>query len=338
MTAGTHSSRQQNKYPNKYQNKYRNNNCGSGDPPGAPAKGKKFVRSSDFISITQINLRHTKGAWGTLLSNIFAKRNPVVLATEPYVETNNQLPKVHKDLVPFYYKKGDVRPRAAILIHKSLADKCWELPQFTTKDQIAIKINHDSKDIILVSSYMDSTLDNVPPTEMTPLVDYAKQHNLPIVISSDTNSQHCLWGNKKNNQRGENLLDYLDSHELTWSNRGSSSTFFNTRGHSSIIDLTITNRAAEDLIQDWHVSSKFSNSDHCYIFYEINSSTKHEPKQVRIARNTNWESFRENLILDQRLGSLNQKELRNDSDLDQAAIGLNQILIESFKSSKLPVQ
>ena len=303
------------------------------DPSGVTAKGKKYIRSSDFISITQINLRHTKGAWGTLLSNIFAKRNPVVLVTEPYVETNNQLPKVHKDLVPFYYKKGDVRPRAAILIHKSLADKCWELPQFTTKDQVAIKINHDSKDIILVSSYMDSTIDNVPPTETIPLVDYAKQHNLPIVISSDTNSQHCLWGNKKNNQRGEDLLDYLDSHELTWSNRGSSSTFFNTRGHSSIIDLTITNRAAEDLVQDWHVSSKFSNSDHCYIFYEIKSSTKHEPKQVRIAKNTNWESFRENLILDQRLKSLNQKELRNDYDLDQAAIGLNQILIESFEAA-----
>ena len=314
-------------------NKQRAVKSSAKNPTHTYPKGKKCNRLSDYISVTQINLRHTKGAWGTLLSNIFARRNPIVLVTEPYVETNNLLPKVHKDLVPFYYKKGDARPRAAILIHKSLADKCWELPQFTTKDQIAIKINHDSKDIILVSSYMDGTIGNVPPTEMTPLVDYAKQHNLPIVISSDTNSQHCLWGNKKNNQRGEDLLDYLDSHELTWSNRGSSSTFFNTRGHSSIIDLTITNRAAEDLVQDWHVSSKFSNSDHCYIFYEIKSSAKHEPKQVRIAKNTNWESFRENLILDQRLKSLNQKELRNDNDLDQAAIGLNQILIESFEAA-----
>ena len=285
------------------------------------------------IPITQINLRHKKGAWGTLLSNILIKKHPIILATEPYAETSNLLPKVHKDLVPFYYKKGDQRPRAAILVHKSLADKSWELTQFTTKDQIAIQLKHDKEDIILVSSYMDYTSSQCPPTELIKLVDHAKKQGLPLIVGSDTNSHHTIWGNRSSNKRGEDLLDLMVLKNLKWSNKGSTPTFFNTQGHSSIIDLTICNKAAEDLIDGWHVSSQFSNSDHCYIFFDLVTKTKITSRQIRNVRSTDWEGFHKSLDSNPKLQELNQTALLNIVDLDKAAEDLNSILKEAYESN-----
>ena len=50
--------------------------------------------------------------------------------TEPYYNTDNKIPKVHKDLIHYYHKDGTLGPRASISIHKSLQDQCWELYQF----------------------------------------------------------------------------------------------------------------------------------------------------------------------------------------------------------------
>ena len=79
---------------------------------------------------------------------------PIILATEPYAHTNNQLPKVHKNLVQYYFKDGLAKPRAAILTHKCIDKNCWELKQYTTPDQVAIKIKHDSKEFILASTLL----------------------------------------------------------------------------------------------------------------------------------------------------------------------------------------
>ena len=116
-----------------------------------------------------------------------------------------------------------------IHVHKTLKDSTWELSQFSTRDLIAIKIRTDrNKELILASSYMDGLNGSeCPPNEVKPLVKYAKQHGLPLIISSDANARHFIWGNTASNARGEELLDYLELENLTWSNRGSTPTFDN---------------------------------------------------------------------------------------------------------------
>ena len=136
-----------------------------------------------------------------MITNLVGIKNPIVLATEPYFLKTNKLPKVHKDLIPYYYDKGDSSPRAAALVHKSVANRCWELAQFTTADQVVLRIKHNKEDLILVTIYMDGNK-QVPPPELTPVVEYAKKHDLPLLIGSDTNAQHVLWGNGSNNNRG----------------------------------------------------------------------------------------------------------------------------------------
>ena len=97
---------------------------------------------------------------------------------------------------------------------KQLADKCWELTQFTTADQIAIKIQIKNKEVVLCSAYMEGGKATVPPNEITKIVEYTKKHKIPLIMGTDTNSHHYLWGDKKSDKRGENLLAYLDSQEL----------------------------------------------------------------------------------------------------------------------------
>ena len=107
--------------------------------PSKPHNNSKPLRNNT-LSITQINLKKKRNAWGTLLTNIHGRRNPIILASEPYTNDKNQIPHVHKDLTPYYRKKGTSKPRAAILIHKILDNKCCELTQFTTPDLVALKI------------------------------------------------------------------------------------------------------------------------------------------------------------------------------------------------------
>ena len=286
---------------------------------------------SDCLSFIQINLKKKRGAWGTLVSNIQGKVNPIILASEPYSNNKNIIPNVHRDLVPYYCNLGTLKPRAAILVHKSINNNCWELQQFTTPDLVAIKCRQDARDIILASVYMDiNTSVNSP--NLISLINYAKSCKAPLIIGSDTNAHHQLWGNKNRNGRGEDLLDLLNSFGLSWANKGATPTFINSRGHESIIDLTIANDPGCELISNWQVSSKFSNSDHQYIMFDIVSLQKDKPKQVRIVKNTDWDTF--NNYLDEHVEELPEVSVNcSTHDLDTACKRLNQHLLNAFESA-----
>ena len=103
--------------------------------PSKPHNNSKPLRNN-ILSITQINLKKKQNAWGTLLTNIQGRRNPIILASEPYTNDKNHIPHVHKDPTLYYKKKGTSKPRAAILILKTLDNKCCELTQLTRPGSI----------------------------------------------------------------------------------------------------------------------------------------------------------------------------------------------------------
>ncbi len=105
---------------------------------GSNCRGKSVT---DTYSVTQINLKRKYNAWGTLLTNIHGRKNPIILATEPYTNNKHLMPNINKDLISVYCNKGEVRPRAAIVLHKSLESKCWKMHDYTTPDQAAVKLN-----------------------------------------------------------------------------------------------------------------------------------------------------------------------------------------------------
>ena len=291
-----------------------------------PKNKQNTNKTNNNLFFTQINLQKKRNAWNTLLTNIQGKANPIILATEPYIDKNNFIPSIHKNLTPFYCKKPGSKTRAAILVHKTLENNCWELQQFTTPDQITLKIRLDSRVYLITSSYMDITK-QIPPPDLTAVVNYADKHKLPLIVGSDTNARHKLWGNGECNNRGEELLNYISSNDLSWANKGTTPTFINSRGHNSIIDLTITNNLGCDEISGWNVSNSPSNSDHQYIMFDIQSKTKSKPKQFRLTKNTDWELFHEHLT-----ENLNTEltDINTTQDLDRACAKLNDHLINAF--------
>ncbi len=271
-------------------------------------------------------------AWPNVVSQMIGKCLPVILAQEPYTITRakHRIPNIHKDLMA-YYHKSDVRCRASIHIHNMLKNKVWELNQFTCRDLIAVKIRTEqNKELILASAYMDCT-EICPLNSIKPLVDFAKQQNLPLIIGSDVNARHFLWGNIESNKRGEDLLDFMVNHDLMWANQGSTPTFDNNRWQA-IIDLTIMNKGAEGLINHWHVSEDISLSDHKFIFYEVKYLIKvAEPK--RISKNTNWEEYCAVLSLDENLKRIADNPPTTTEQLDKAADILQQSMTKAIEKS-----
>ena len=303
------------------------NGVGTLRPKRVNSKGK-----SNHLSVTQINLKKKKNAWDTLVAFNKNNINPVILVTEPYSNTNNTIPKINPNLVPYYCSDGPTVPRAAVIIHKHLVNHSRELQQFTTPDIIALLINHEGKDIIFASSYMDITQD-IPPAQSIPLINYANSNKLPLILGSDTNAQHTLWGNKQCNRRGEDLLDLLSNLGLNWANKGNTPTFINSRGHESIIDLTITNNLANDIILDWKVDLSYSNSDHRYVTFKIESKQENKPRQIRLTKNTDWELFDNYLSNNPTSNVLDTANINTSEDLDMVTTKLNKHLLNAFNEA-----
>ena len=190
-------------------------------------------------------------------------------------------------------------------VHKALNSVCWEIKEFTSRDCVAIKTVINSKTLILASVYMDAEDKSFPPKSLNELTKYAKRIDAPLIVGSDTNSHHTIWGDKKQDKRGEVLLENLSYCGLLWANKGTNPTFVNSRDCHSVIDLTITNNKALDLVKNWYVSDRVSNSGHKYIMLNIDT----EKKENNITYNTNktdWGKFAEYISKSSRFKYLNQ--------------------------------
>ena len=177
--------------------------------------GKNQVRSIfNNISVIQCNLHKAKSAWDAIANTFNTTINPI-LTTEPYRDRNRAIPKVHSDLAHYYYNHGTAGPRSCILVHKSLDNACWEIKQFSGRDCMAVKIDINNKKVILASIYKGIEDASFPPKPLIELEKYAKQIDAPLIIGSDTNSHHIIWGNKKQDKRGEVLFEHLYSCDMS---------------------------------------------------------------------------------------------------------------------------
>ena len=291
-------------------------------------KGETVLNS---IKVTQINLHRRSLGWGHLLSTLAGTINPAIMVTEPPTTTEHFLTPTGNDVIPYYCKLGKSRPRAAILVHRSMDSMCFEIPEFTSPDSIAIKVSHGGQNIILASLYMDVT-QSISSTIFNDLSSRAND-NTQVFICADTNAHHVLWGNKDTNNRGEDLLDALNSSNLTWANRGKIPTFFNSRAQQSIIDLTITNDSGLESIYNWHVAvDKVSNSDHRYIHFDIKIEKPIERTKVRLLKHTNWDAYSSRLM--GAVNKINPVSLSSPiEDIHSTADALENAITQAFNNA-----
>lgn len=90
-----------------------------------------------------------------------------------------------------------------------------------------------------------------------------------FIVAGDLNGKNRLWGYGRNDLRGETIIDFITANNLVICNKqGQPSTYFSA-GKTGNPDLTITTNSFKDHIQNWHVDTEDSASDHRYIRYAI---------------------------------------------------------------------
>jgi len=147
----------------------------------------------------------------------------------------------------------------------------------------------------------------------------------------------------KTNPRGTVIEQLMSQLDLDHHNKRNNFTCFHRKGRS-IIDLTITNTKARNLISNWSVTETLTNSDHRLIQFEIDINDK----PFRNEQQSTWQ-FKEHSSTDWSIYSsnINQMEiinLANDiaanatspDEIDTAVQALTNALIEAAKTTLRP--
>ncbi|XP_077263617.1 uncharacterized protein LOC143898195 [Temnothorax americanus] len=180
------------------------------------------------------------------------------------------------------------KKRACIVAKRSL--KLTLLTQYSTNDlTVATCESQGNMKLLLASAYMPYDEAEPLPEAVQNLVLGARKQGRQLVIGCDANGHHIQWGSKDINERGESIMDFILTNNLTVCNRGNMPTFVN-KVREEVIDLTLTTDEERLIVEDWRVSLKRSFSDHRRILFRINR-TAPTSKPFRNPKRTNWEMF-----------------------------------------------
>ena len=245
------------------------------------------------ITIKQYNIRHKDTASYDTLKQL--KGNEIMLLQEPYL-VNKRLaytPLSHKTRLP--NTKDDW---VSIVLPEAIDGKTQKLGQYCNKNMIFTKTREwlGKLSLILASIYM-------PKNETSPdigndIIDNirgatkeARKIGAPLIMGADTNAKHKkLWNSRSTCSRGRQLAQLFKELDLIVINNGINTTYQNTMGGSSTIDITITNRKGFEILKNWEVDNETSLSDHKIIKFQVNK-TKNKPLIVPDLKNIDWPTF-----------------------------------------------
>ena len=115
------------------------------------------------------------------------------------------------------------------------------MPQFSNEDVVAVRarsVRREGDSFIFASTYMAQE-EPAPPETLKELVAFSDKEKIPLVIGTDANAHHTVWGYTNVNPRGLELLMYCAN--LYFCNVGNKLTF-RTITREEVLDLTLTNR------------------------------------------------------------------------------------------------
>ncbi|XP_051858095.1 uncharacterized protein LOC127565072 [Drosophila albomicans] len=141
--------------------------------------------------------------------------------------------------------------------------------------------------MLLASCYMAHDVP-APPEELRRLVDMVSSSNKQLIIGTDANAHHSVWGSPDINERGESDLDFILNYKLRLANRGEESTYVGPTSRN-VLDFTIATECTN--VEEWRVLDRPSFSDHKYTQFTIPLNRVPVAQPIRIPRNTNWVKF-----------------------------------------------
>lgn len=193
-----------------------------------------FGELTSEVRSVQINLKHSINATDNIIIFLGKNNIDIALIQEPWIRDNKVMGLDNPSFVLFYLYSTDVKPRSCILVKKHLS--AFLIPNLCDGDTTVVIIENRNKPVIVVSTYFPHSK-NSPPHIISSICRQPKFGNL--VISCDSNSRNTLWGSSGNNERGEELLDFILNIDLNFCNAGNIPTFvFPGHRWEEVLDIT----------------------------------------------------------------------------------------------------
>ena len=300
------------------------------------------------LKVTQLNANKRINLLDAFIIKIFEKEKRDILAIQEPPRFINSMG------MGTIYGSNNLGKRRAIIITNNntiRAENVTMQNQFTTDDmatvllKVNLRINKDKfvrKDVMFSSIYCPRTVtsaggvsinvDNPVSETFDSLVRHCGKVKIPLVILTDSNAHSSLWDHfSEDDKRGEKLFEYICVNELSVCNCDGRPTFQRKLNDSkSIIDLTITNKHAEEYVHAWKVNlGRAKISDHNYIDFEYKCGNI-ENSVIYSRRNINWKKFRGLLSKDIDRFSL---KLETNEDIEFANGELSEVLRNAFHLS-----
>lgn len=291
-------------------------------------------------NIVQLNAGKRPDAWQQLALNLHDHNIKVALIQEPPVK-GNIIPKLSPNTEIFCGCPSGDFPLSCILLGKDLVAIANPiiLTSFSDDLQTAVRLkivlqNGNSLNAVLCSIYFPDG--NLPLNleNCRKLVEYCSEESLELIIGSYANSHHPFWSDKNIDNRGIEMVDFIQDNNLELLNRGTVSTYYIERTDAimeSCIDLSIATKTISRHISNWRVSLQDSCSDHRYIFFGF-SMEKIKPTYYVRKKATNYQKYRKILSAKLRTYVLRVNTIE---ELDESAETLTNSIMDSFNQCKV---
>ena len=273
----------------------------------------------------QINLQHSKAATAELVKRLEVTDHAattVVLVQEPWLVKG----KVCgfggvTDLKVLHVGKT----ARAMIIFKGTCD-VWLVPEFSGNDICTAVMKTDCSEVFFTSVYCDIKM-AIKNDTLSNLTNFCNVNSKELVLGVDSNAHSVITGSLTNNNRGDELEEFIMEYNLMVKNEGNTPTFEAGVG-SSFIDVTLVNFKAIDYVSNWKVDKEASMSDHRYIQFTYGKGSK-SCRWFRNIKKANWSLFQRILWNVPDSGN----ELARTEDLDGEAEAISTVIMDAFNEA-----
>ncbi|XP_045772161.1 uncharacterized protein LOC123872074 [Maniola jurtina] len=110
----------------------------------------------------------------------------------------------------------------------------------------------------------------------------------PLIILGDFNAHSRVWGDKRDDRRGDIIQEWAAELDLRLLNQGSTSTCVRWQGES-IVDLTWATPPASRMVSGWRVAEEVVTlSDHRHIVFVVSAGTSGIIEQQNSSQSQRW--------------------------------------------------
>lgn len=256
------------------------------------------------LNLALLNLGVARAASLQLDADLACNPIDICVINEPYAPERDILHFSNRLKILAY--KDDM-PKVAVIIN-NLNIKYFLL--FCTQSIVSANIIYKGFDIVITGIYCSPSGDISSELNSLEFV-HRKFGHKPHIILGDFNAKSPLWGNRPLDNRGSEVIDFVDRNDLMILNEPDSIPTFDSSRGQSWIDLCITNDRT--FRYNFRVDDRITNSDHNIIELTVYTDKEQVSQDMRIFKLYRW--------LELKVKVKSVIEEISDKDFDHSNIG-----------------